>query len=214
MIQACIFDMDGVLVDTAKYHFQAWQKLAGQLGFSFTAEHNELLKGVSRMRSLEIILDMSGISLSMAEKEHYCELKNGWFLEYVHQMDEREIFPGVVEFLKELNARKVPISLGSASKNAPEILQKTGLAQYFDQVVDGSMVTEAKPAPDIFLCAARLLNTPPEHCLVFEDAAAGVEAARRAGMKCIGVGLPDALPGADFWITDFTGLDTQRALAL
>lgn len=214
MIHACIFDMDGVLVDTAKYHFQAWQKLAGQLGFSFTAEHNELLKGVSRMRSLEIILDMSGISLTMEEKEHYCELKNGWFLEFVHEMDEREILPGVVAFLTELKRRNVPISLGSASKNAPEILQKTGLAPYFDQVVDGSMVTEAKPAPDIFLLAGKLLNTAPEHCLVFEDAAAGVEAACRAGMKCIGVGLQASLPGANFWIDDFTQLDIERALSL
>lgn len=214
MIQACIFDMDGVLVDTAKYHFQSWQKLAAKLGFSFTEAHNEQLKGVSRMRSLELIMELSNINLSMEEKEYYCELKNGWFLEFVHHMDEQEILPGVVPFLTELKRHKMPISLGSASKNAPEILRKTGLTPFFDAVVDGSMVTEAKPAPDIFLCAASLLKTAPEHCLVFEDAAAGVEAARRAGMRCIGVGLPSALPGADFWIRDFTELDIEKALAL
>jgi len=206
--------MDGVLVDTAKYHFKAWQKLASELGFSFTEEHNEMLKGVSRMRSLEIILNLSNISLGTEEKEHYCEKKNGWFKSYIEGMDESEILPGVKDFLLYLRDNDIPVALGSASRNAPFILKKTGLAPFFDVAVDGSMVTEAKPAPDIFLKGAELLKVAPENCLVFEDAAAGAEAAQRAGMKCIGIGDPAILDKADYCIDSFEGIDISRALAL
>ena len=176
-MKACIFDLDGVIVDTAKYHYLAWKDLADKLGFNFTIEHNERLKGVSRMDSLEILLEIGDISLTAEEKERYAHEKNELYRSYILKMERDEILPGILPFLDELKANDIKIALGSASKNAGTILEKVGITQYFDAIVDGTKVSKAKPDPQVFLLGAELLNVEPKDCIVFEDAEAGVEAA-------------------------------------
>jgi len=188
VIKACIFDLDGVIVDTAHYHFLAWKRLADELGIPFTTHDNERLKGVSRMRSMDILLELGGISLSQYEKERLANKKNSWFVDYIERMIPEEIFPGVKPLLTALRARGIKVALASASKNAQTVIQVLHIQHEFDAVVDGTMVTHSKPDPEIFLFAARRLGVAPQDCLVFEDAEAGVEAAVAAGMKCIGIG--------------------------
>ncbi len=208
-IKACIFDLDGVIVDTAKYHFIAWKEMAADLGFDFTEKENELLKGVSRMRSLEILLEIGKIPKTEEEKLLLAENKNHRYLEYVLQMDEREILPGVTRFLDDLRSNGILLALGSASKNAPLILDRIHLKEKFDVVVDGNAVNKAKPDPEVFLRGAELLHVKPEECLVFEDAQAGIEAARNGGMMVIGVGTPENLSLADQYIPGFEKLDYE-----
>ena len=157
-IKAFIFDLDGVIVDTAKYHYLAWKKIANSLDIDFTHEHNELLKGVSRVRSLDIILDLGKVTASQEDKDRWLLQKNEDYLTYLVDMNESEILPGVFRILQFLKENNQPIALGSASKNARPILEKTGLLPYFDAVVDGNDVTNAKPDPEVFLMAAKLLN--------------------------------------------------------
>jgi beta-phosphoglucomutase len=196
LIKACIFDLDGVLVDTAKYHFLAWRRLCAEFGFELTEEANERLKGVSRMQSLEIILELSGLSLSEEEKEKLAARKNSWFTDFISKMKSDEIFPGVKPFLQKLRDDKIKIALASSSKNAQSIIELLGIKNNFDAIVDGNMIVNTKPDPEIFLLAAKKLNIEPKHCLVFEDAEAGVEAAVRAGMKCVGIGKREQLQQA------------------
>lgn len=197
MIKAIIFDLDGVIVDTAHYHYLAWKRLAKELGFDLTLEQNELLKGVSRMRSLEIILDLGGIELSEAEKERIANKKNGWFVEYVNEMKPEEIFPGVKELLKSIRSKGLKMGLASSSKNAHAVINLLNIENEFDAIVDGTMIIHSKPDPEIFLLAASKLGVVPAECVVFEDAEAGVEAALAAGMKCVGVGSPEQLGKAN-----------------
>jgi beta-phosphoglucomutase len=197
VIKACIFDLDGVIVDTAHYHFLAWKKLADQLGIPFDARDNEQLKGVSRMRSLDIILSLGNMKMDDKKKEMLADRKNGWFVDYVNTMKPEEIFPGVKDLLKKMRKKGLKIALASSSKNAPAVIELLKIGNEFDAVVDGTMVVHSKPDPEIFLLAASMLNVSPKECLVFEDAEAGVEAAVRAGMKCIGVGSPDQLNKAN-----------------
>lgn len=197
MIKAVIFDLDGVIVDTAHYHYLAWKRLAKELGFDLTLEQNELLKGVSRMRSLEIILDLGGIELSEAEKERIANKKNGWFVEYVNEMKPEEIFPGVKELLKSIRSKGLKMGLASSSKNAHAVINLLNIENEFDAIVDGTMIIHSKPDPEIFLLAASKLGVIPAECVVFEDAEAGVEAALAAGMKCVGVGSPEQLGKAN-----------------
>ncbi len=203
MINGCIFDLDGVVVDTAGYHFIAWQKLAHALGFEFTNENNERLKGVSRMTSLNILLEVGGITLPDPEKHILAAQKNEWYLASIKKMTPADILPGVAEFLALLKSEGKKIALGTASKNAGIILKQIGLAGAFESIVDGTRVTHAKPDPEVFLKAASDLKLAPEECLVFEDAIAGIEAAHNARMKCIGVGNPDILAQADRIIPGF-----------
>jgi beta-phosphoglucomutase len=209
-ISACIFDLDGVIVDTAKYHYIAWRELANRLGFDFTEAQNERLKGVSRMRSLEIILEIGDISLTEQEKEDFATEKNELYRSYIMKMDETEILPGVLNFLDELDDAGIPFALGSASKNAPTILERVGLMHRFKAIVDGNSVTKAKPDPEVFLLGAKQLCVKAEECVVFEDAAAGVEAAHNAGMKAIGVGDSEILGHADAVIASFAGFGINR----
>jgi len=202
-IKACIFDLDGVIVDTAKYHFLAWKRLAEELGFEFKVEHNERLKGVSRVRSLEILLEVGGLSFSEKEKERMATLKNEWYLEYILRMKPDEILPGVLPFLSELRRAGIKIALGSASKNAPLILQQVEITDYFDVIIDGNKVSKAKPDPEVFLKAAEELGFNPDDCVVFEDAEAGVEAALSGNMRCVGVGSPLVLNRATVVIPGF-----------
>jgi beta-phosphoglucomutase len=213
LITALIFDLDGVLVDTAKYHFIAWKKLADQLGIAFTETDNERLKGVSRMDSLDIILSIGGVSLTQEQKFELADKKNSWFVEFVNKMSPDEIFPGVKELLRDAKQKGFGIALASSSKNAPAVLRLLNIEDQFDAVVDGTMVQNAKPDPEIFLLAAQLLGKQPSDCVVFEDAEAGVEAAKHAKMKCIGIGNAQSLSKADYivnQIADFKLTDLEK----
>lgn len=204
--KAFIFDLDGVIVDTAKYHYLAWRELANQLGFDFTTEQNERLKGVSRVRSLEILLDIGKVHLEEDQKTKYLKEKNEQYLQYIAKMDHSEILPGIDDLLHYLKLNKVPFSLGSASKNARLILETLDLIDLFDAIVDGNDVSTAKPDPEVFLIAAKKLGVPPEDCIVIEDAQAGIEAANKAGMTSIGIGDATILHEADFMLSNTSEL--------
>jgi len=199
-----IFDLDGVIVDTAKYHYLAWKKLADQLGFEFTHEHNELFKGVSRKKCLEILLDIGNIKATQDQFDSWMVEKNVDYLEYIEHMDESEVLPDVPRILNYLKSRNFPIALGSASKNARPILEKVKLIDYFDSIMDGNNVSKAKPDPEVFLLAAKALSVHPKNCVVFEDAIAGIQAANNAEMISVGIGEKNVLSEADYNFNDFT----------
>ena len=204
-----IFDLDGVIVDTAKYHYFAWKKLAESIGITFSEKENEQLKGVSRVRSLEKILDWGGVTLTKPKFEELITAKNDDYLSFVNKMTKDEILPDVprvLSFLKNLNQ---PMALGSASKNARSILTKVDLIQEFDTIVDGTNVTKAKPNPEVFLRAAEQLKMQPSQCIVFEDAVAGIKAANTAGMISIGIGQQSVLKEADFVFRNFTEISND-----
>ncbi|MEE9407738.1 MAG: beta-phosphoglucomutase [Polaribacter sp.] len=209
MKKGFIFDLDGVIVDTAKYHYLAWRKLANQLGFEFTKEQNELFKGVSRKRCLEILLEIGNKEATQEQFDIWMVEKNVDYLAYIENMDESEILPDVPRVLEFLKKRNIPIALGSASKNAQPILEKVNLLHYFDAIVDGNNVTKAKPDPEVFLLAAKQLGVDANDCVVFEDAVAGVEAANAAKMMSIGIGDDKVLSEAQFNFTDFTEISTD-----
>jgi len=196
-IKACLFDLDGVIVDTAVYHYKAWKRLAGELGINFTLEDNERLKGVSRMRSLDIILEIGGVTKTDAEKEELATRKNTWYVDMINQMKPDEILPGAKEFVQACRDAGLKTALGSASKNSMTILDKINMVPLFDAIIDGTKVSKAKPDPEVFLKGAEELNVAPADCVVFEDAIAGVEAAINGGMKVVGIGSPKVLVGAD-----------------
>ena len=199
-----IFDLDGVIVDTAKYHFLAWQQLAKGLDINFTEEENEQLKGVSRVRSLEKILAWGNKTISQEMFESLMAKKNEEYLSYIAEMDSEEILPDVPRVLKTLIDGNQPIALGSASKNARTILERVNLKSQFDAIVDGNDVSKAKPDPEVFLIAAQQINMKPEDCIVFEDSVAGVEAANTANMISVGIGSKDVLGHANYVFNDFT----------
>ena len=201
-----IFDLDGVIVDTAKYHFKAWKSLADELGIHFDETLNEELKGVSRVDSLHKILNWGGLTISEDEFNAFLVSKNEDYLKYIDNMNTDEILPDVCRVLDYLKSKGCAIALGSASKNAVKILTKVGLLHYFDVIVDGNSVTKAKPNPEVFLKAADLLGVYPKQCVVFEDAIAGIEAANVAEMYAIGVGDSQILKNADVVFNDFTKL--------
>ena len=201
-----IFDLDGVIVDTAKYHYLAWKELADKLGFELTHEHNERLKGVSRDRSLEIILEVGGMAgkFTPGEKASMAAEKNKRYVEYISSLSKDEILPGSRELLIELRGRGIKTGLGSASKNAPRILNRLMITDLFDVIIDGNSTTKAKPDPEVFVLGAQAMGIAPENCVVFEDAQAGIEAAIAAGMTPIGVGSPDNLKGAALYVKDLS----------
>lgn len=201
MIKACIFDLDGVIVDTARYHYLAWSRLAQELGITFTLSDNERLKGVSRMESLNILLSLGNKTFNAEQKEELATRKNHWFVEYIEHMNPSEIFPGVLDLLREIKEDGLRLGLASSSKNAPQVIRALNISRLFDAIVDGSMVKKAKPDPEIFLLTANNLGVPAGSSVVFEDAAAGVEAAHAAGMKCVGVGSKEQLYEADALVT-------------
>ncbi|MDR6784209.1 beta-phosphoglucomutase [Pedobacter africanus] len=211
---ACIFDLDGVLVDTAVYHYEAWKQLANSLGFDFTHAQNEQLKGVSRMRSLDMILEWGGIQKSDAEREELASLKNSWYVAMISKMTTDEVLPGSGELLQQLKEKGVKIALGSASKNSALILERTGLAHFFDAIVDGNAVTSSKPDPEVFIKAAELLAAATADCVVFEDAFAGVQAAKAAGMRVVGIGEVENLKGAQIVIKDLSEITVAEIEAL
>ncbi|MGL4697060.1 beta-phosphoglucomutase [Enterococcus larvae] len=196
-MKGAIFDLDGVLVDTAKYHYLAWKKLANQLGFDFSEADNEQLKGVSRVRSLEILLEIGGIQKDELEQSRLREMKNNWYLEFIKDMTADELLKGAKEYLLQLKQEGVKISLGSASKNAVSILKSLDIYDLFDEIIEGTKVENAKPDPEVFLKAAEGLGLKPKECVVYEDAQAGVLAGKAAGMYVIGIGEKENLPEAD-----------------
>jgi beta-phosphoglucomutase len=213
-LKACIFDLDGVIVDTAKYHYLAWKKLATMLNINFTEEDNERLKGVSRMASLDIILEIGNMVPDDKTKEEYAALKNKWYLDYINQMMPDEILPGSLEFISELKNAGIKVALGSASKNTPLILERLGIGKLFDAVADGNVVRNAKPDPEVFITAAKMLGVQPEGCVVFEDAVAGVEAALNAGMRCVGIGLEKTLKDAHFVVSGLDKISLRKLKVL
>ncbi len=213
-ISACIFDLDGVIVDTAKYHFLAWKRLANEWGFDFTERNNEQLKGVSRMRSLEILLEIGGVHLDDEAKQVAAARKNKWYVEYISKMDESELLPGAKSLLQEVRQSGLKTALGSASKNAALILERTHITEYFDVIVDGTKTSKAKPDPEVFLLCASELRIPSEECIVLEDAQSGIEAAIRAGMRAVGIGAPEILGKANLVVPSLTDISVQRLLTV
>jgi len=209
-IKAIIFDLDGVLVDTAKYHYLAWKQLAEELNIKFSLQDNERLKGVSRMQSLEIILDLGNMTLDPATKINLAEKKNIWYVEYISKLTPDDILPGVISFLKSTKVDSIKLALGSASKNSMLILNKLNLTDYFDAIIDGTKVSKAKPDPEVFLKGAEALNVLPSECIVFEDAEAGVEAAINAGMYCIGIGSKNILKKAHLVFSGFSDITFDK----
>lgn len=205
-----LFDLDGVIVDTAKYHYLAWKEIAKELGIDFTEEDNERLKGVSRIRSFEIILEIGGKTMSQEEIEEWCTKKNDVYLTYIKKLEEDEILPGVRTFLEDVKKKGYKISLGSASKNSNLILERLGLLDVFDEIIDGTKTTKAKPDPEVFVLGAKALGFACEDCIVFEDAVAGIEAAHSGGMQAVGIGSKERLPEADFNIPGFLGVTIEE----
>ncbi len=213
-ISACIFDLDGVIVDTAKYHYLAWKRLTDQLGIHFTVEDNERLKGVSRMASLEIILEIGNRNMDESQKLEYATLKNKWYTDYISKMTPADILPGCRKFIKELRNADIRTAIGSASKNTPMILERVGILDLFDAVADGNIVSKAKPDPEVFIKAAELLQVKSTDCIVFEDAVAGVQAALNAGMMCIGIGSPRILTKAHFVIPGLNKMNISKLMTI
>ena len=212
MIKACIFDLDGVVVDTAKYHYIAWKKLANSLGFDFTEADNEKLKGVSRMGSLDLILEWGGKTFDEEKKKALAEQKNHWYIEFIEKMKPDEILEGVEEFLEDLKQRKMKTGLGSASKNARRIVEKVGLVDNFEVIIDGTLTEKSKPHPEVFLKAAAAMGVRPDECIVFEDAEKGIEAALSGGFFAVGVGEPEVLHLAHVIIPGFKDFNFDQLL--
>ncbi|WP_211234335.1 beta-phosphoglucomutase [Paenibacillus taiwanensis] len=208
-IQAVIFDLDGVITDTAKYHYEAWKQLADELELPFDWAFNEQLKGIDRMASLEKILSQrpdGGAHVSLEQKQIWAHLKNINYQRLIQSVDESEILPGILLLFDDLKQANVQIGLASASRNAKTLLQQLKVEAYFDVIVDPAQLANGKPAPDIFLAAAAGLQVEPKYCVGIEDAEAGVQAIKSAGMFAIGVGEHDILKQADYIVTDTSEL--------
>ena len=231
MIRGLLFDLDGVLVNTNPLHCQAWKELAQELGIPFTTEDYEAFLGISRAQCLELLLqkgnrsfspqekirlcDMKkgNHSLSESEKERLCTRKNDRYRELIGGLTPAALLPGVPEFLRAARAEGYRIGLGSVSKNAGFLLQRLEIGPLFDAVIDGTQIVKGKPDPEVFLKGARALNLLPEQCVVFEDSAAGIEAAHRGGMKAVGIGPPQRLPEAELTAPGFAGLTPAELLS-
>ncbi|SDY22960.1 beta-phosphoglucomutase [Tindallia californiensis] len=213
MIKGLIFDLDGVIVDTAKYHYFAWKKLAEELNFDFDENQNEALKGVSRMQALELLLNFGSIQANQEEKTLWANRKNRYYQQCLSNLSQNDLLPGVLNFLIKAKERKYKIALASSSKNAKTILYHLNLENYFDYIADGNMVQESKPDPEIFLLASDGIQCSPNSCLVFEDALSGIQAAKSAGMLVIGVGKSTVLTTADLVISGFNNFKLNEAEA-
>lgn len=200
-LKAALFDLDGVIVDTAKYHYLAWKKLAENIGIGFTESDNEKLKGVNRLQSLELILDMGNKTFPDEKKQELMDQKNAWYIEYINQIKSDEILPGAVDYINKLKKRNVKIGLGSASKNAVTILKKLNIIDLFDVIIDGTKVEKSKPDPEVFTKGSDELNISYKDCIVYEDSQSGVEAGKRADMYVVGIGSKKNLPDADIVVS-------------
>ena len=207
MIKAVIFDLDGVIVSTDDCHYRAWKKMADEEGIYFDREINNRLRGVSRMASLEIVLEKANREYSEKEKQEMAERKNNYYKELICELTPDDILTGVTEKLEELKENGIKIAIGSSSKNTPIILKQIGLERYFDAVSDGNNITHSKPDPEVFLKAAEMLGIAPEDCMIVEDADAGIEAGKRAGMKTLAV---QGANGADFKAKNLAECDWKK----
>lgn len=213
-IKGFIFNLDGVIVNTAKYHYIAWRRLADEMGVEFPPEQHEQLRSLSRMESLEKILEWGGLYMTEAEKLHWADVKNNWYQGLIAHMTPEEVFPGVLTFLEEVRSHGGKTALSSASRNAGAVLQSTNLESYFDVILDGSAARKAKPHPECFLLAAEALQLKPSECVVFDDAVRGIQAARNGRFHIVGVGKPEHLPDADLVIPGFEHYTLQDILYL
>ncbi|NLJ65552.1 MAG: beta-phosphoglucomutase [Christensenellaceae bacterium] len=209
-MKAVIFDLDGVLVSTDEYHFQAWKQLANEENIYFDRKINERLRGVSRMDSLEIILERSRISYRAEEKKTLASRKNGYYISNIENLTPNDMLPGALVSINRLKEAGKLIAIGSSSKNTLLILEKLGIKEYFDAIVDGNQIKNSKPDPEVFLLGAEKMNVKPEECLVVEDAASGVEAGKSAGMKVLGVGSAKNHPLADYRANSLAGIDILK----
>lgn len=211
-IKAFLFDLDGVIVDTAIYHYQAWKRLANELGFDISEAFNEGLKGVSRMDSLDLILAHGGLTLPDEKKADLAAQKNEWYLELVSRMTSDDILPGVATFFSQVRKAGLKTALGSVSKNAPLILERIGMTEAFDAIIDGTRITKGKPDPEVFTKGAAELGVQPDECVVFEDAVAGVDAGKRGGMFVVGLGSPEVLAQADLVAPSLESITVDEVL--
>jgi len=213
-IDGVIFDLDGVIVTTDEYHYKAWKRMAMDEEIYFDRVINERLRGVSRMQSLEIILERTDCKYSEEEKARLAERKNNYYIEYINQLSSGDILPGALGLLDQLKKKKVSIAIGSSSRNCNTILEKIGLSSYFDAVVSGNDISRSKPDPEVFLLAAAKLRLDPGRCLVVEDAEAGVTAAIRAGMKVLAVGSASSDGRASMRAKDLSKVTIEEILAV
>ncbi len=204
MIRAVLFDLDGVLTDTSEFHYLAWKRLADELGLPFDRQKNEALRGVSRRESLGLILN--GRAASPAEMEAWMERKNRYYLDYIARMTPDNLLPGALNLLKELRKAGYKTAIVSSSKNTPLVLERLQIDPWLDVVVDGNAPARSKPAPDLFLYAAESLGVAVAECLVVEDAEAGIEAGKAAGMRTLGLGPPERVGAADYCLPDLDGV--------
>lgn len=211
--EAVIFDLDGVIVSTDECHYQAWKRLADEEGIPFDRSANQRLRGVSRMESLEIVLERAARIYTDVEKTVLAERKNEYYRKLLYRLTSADILPGAVSLLRELKKRGIRVAIGSSSRNAPFILEKIGLGGFFDAVADGNGITKSKPDPEVFLLAAKLLCVRPEHCAVVEDSVAGILAAKAAGMKAVGVGYAKSCAQADEAAENLTEVTIGRLLS-
>lgn len=214
MIRGVIFDLDGVLVTTDEFHYQAWKRMADEEGIYFDRRINHRLRGVSRMASLEIVLERATRRYSDEEKLEMATRKNNYYRELLHTLTPRALLPGAMKILTELRRLGIKTAIGSSSKNTPLIMERTGLMGKIDAVADGNDITRSKPDPQVFLIAAERLGLPAEQCLVVEDAVAGIEAGRRAGMAVFGIGTPDILPGVENIAENLSQVTAQQLVSL
>ena len=211
-IKAVIFDLDGVIVSTDEYHYRAWKQMADDEGIPFGRKINQRLRGVSRMESLNIVLEKAEKPYSDREKAALAERKNRYYRSLLGNLTPGDLLPGVMQTLEKLKSLGIKIAVGSSSKNAPYILGKIGLDTYFDAVADGNRITKSKPDPEVFLLAAKLLGFTPSDCAVVEDAYAGIEAAKAGGMKAVGVGFARQDPSCDYACADLAHLSIDQLL--
>ena len=212
-ILGVIFDLDGVIVSTDNCHYLAWKKMADEEGVPFDRTINERLRGVSRMESLEIILEKAEKAYTAEEKTELAARKNAYYVELIGSLTENDILPGALETINMLKARGIQVAIGSSSRNTPIILRQIGLSDAFDAVADGNAIKNSKPDPEVFLLAAKLLNLDPKNCLVVEDADAGIEAGLGGGMRTLGVGSASENPKATFAASDLSKADFAAILA-
>lgn len=212
--KAFLFDLDGVIVNTVQFHYLTWRNLAKQMSFDLTEAHNEIFKGATRIRSLEILLDLAKYTATDGQKQEWLIQKNKEFLTYVEQMGTKDILPDVIRVLDFLNSKQQGIAIGSASQNARTILKRLDLIDKFHIIVDGNDVTVPKPDPQVFLKGSKALYINPENCIVFEDAIAGVRAANKAGMLSIGIGDKDVLREANYVFGDFIEISNDFLIDL
>ena len=211
-IKGLIFDLDGVIADTAHLHYKAWCEIGQQCGFNLSISQNEELKGISRKDSIIKIANWAGRNLSKAELEDLAKKKNEKYLKFCENMGTGDILPGVYDFIITCGKKGFKLAVGSASKNAKIILQKLGIDDLFSIIVDGNMVEKSKPDPEVFLKGAEILNLKPNSCVVFEDSQLGIQAAINAGMFSVGVGQKH-LESCNHMIENFNGLSPEKLIS-